>query len=177
MSEPPQKSSPSDPAAQRGPAAARSPASRAATGVLPPGRRRLVHALAIGTWASGAVWLIFDYFIRAVDQFGFEGPHPQQRWWLIAHAVFSFVAVWAFGALWPDHVVRGWKARLRRPTGGTLFGVLAWLTLTGCALYYIGNDTLRSWTSFTHWIPGLFLIVVFIIHFKKKKGRMSPSGP
>jgi hypothetical protein len=63
MSEPPQKSSPSDPAATRGPAA-RSPASRAATGVLPPGRRRLVHALAIGTWASGAVWLIFDYFIR-----------------------------------------------------------------------------------------------------------------
>ena len=166
----------SDP--QQNPPRVAKPARAAAgTGVLPPGRRRLLHTLAIGTWVTGGVWVIFDYFIRAVDQFGFEGPHPQQRWWLIAHAVFSFGAVWMFGALWPDHVVRGWKARLRRPTGGTLFGVLAWLTLTGCALYYIGNDTLRTWTSFAHWVPGVAAIVVFIIHFRKKKGRVSPPGP
>jgi len=147
------------------------------TGVLPPGRRRLLHALAIGTWVTGGVWLIFHYFIRVVDQFGFDGPHPQQRWLLIGHAVFSFAAVWMFGALWSDHIVRGWRARQRRPTGGTLFGVLVWLTITGCALYYIGSDRWRSWTSLAHWIIGLAAIVLFIVHFRKKKGRMQASGP
>ena len=151
---------------------ARSNAARAGlrTGALPTGRRRLLHLLAIGTWLTGGIWLVFHYFVRTVDQFGFEGPHPQQRWWLIGHAVFSFAAVWMFGALWPDHVVRGWKAKLRRPTGGTLFGILVWLTLTGCALYYIGSDAWRSWTSLSHWIPGLIAIVIFILHFKKKAG-------
>lgn len=147
------------------------------TGVLPVGRRRLLHGLAIGTWLTGAVWLVFHYFVRTVDQFGFENPHPQQQWWLIAHAVFSFGAVWMFGALWSDHIVRGWKARLRRPTGGTLFGVSAWLTLTGCALYYIGNDFWREWTSLAHWIVGLLALIVFVIHFRKKKGQVLPPGP
>jgi hypothetical protein len=136
----------------------------AVTGVLPPGRLRLLHVLALGTWISGGVWLIFDYFVRSIDQFGFEVPHPQQRWWLIAHAAFSFGALWMFGALWPDHVVRGWRAGLLRRSGGTLFAALVWLTVTGCALYYLGNDTLRSWTALAHWIPGLALLVVFFIH-------------
>ncbi|NBR18198.1 MAG: hypothetical protein EBT81_10105, partial [Gammaproteobacteria bacterium] len=64
------------------------------TGVLPPGRRRLLHGVALGTWSTGAVWLVFHYFVRVVDEFGFDNPHPQQRWWLIGHAVFSFAAVW-----------------------------------------------------------------------------------
>jgi hypothetical protein len=137
---------------------------RARTGALPVGRRRTLHALAIGTWVTGGIWLIFKYFVREVDSFGFDNPHPAQRWWLIGHAAFSFGALWIYGALWPDHVVRGWKAKLRRKSGGTIFGVAAWLALTGCALYYIGNDTARSWTSLAHWIVGLAAIVAYLIH-------------
>ena len=139
------------------------------TGVLPPGRRRLLHSVAFGTWLTGAVWLVFHYFVRVIDDFGFDNPHPQQQWWLIAHAVFSFAAVWLFGSLWSDHVVRGWKAGVRKPTGGTLFGVLVWLTISGCALYYLGSDAWRSWTSLAHWIPGLAAIVVFVVHFRNKR--------
>jgi len=73
-----------------------------------------------------------------------------------------------FGALWSDHIVRGWRAKLRRPTGGTLFGFLVWLTATGCALYYVGSDRWRAITSLLHWVPGLAALVVFVLHFKKK---------
>ena len=147
-----------------------------ATGALPVGRRNTLYVVSIGTLATGVIWLVFQYFVRVVDQFGFENPHPQQRWWLIAHAVFSFVAVWMFGALWSDHIVRGWRAKLRRKSGGTMFGLGVWLTLTGCALYYVGSDFWRSLTSFAHWIPGVATLAVFLIHFRKK-GRVSPPGP
>jgi len=138
------------------------------TGVLPPGRRRLLYLIAAGTWITGATWLVLHYFVRVVDAFGFDNPHPQQRLWLIIHAAFSFAAVWMFGALWSDHVVRGWKAGLRKPTGGTLFAVVAWLTVSGCALYYLGSDDWRSWTSLAHWIIGLLAIVLFFMHLRKR---------
>jgi hypothetical protein len=130
-------------------------------------RRRAVHAASIGIWLTGAVWLVFKYFVTSTDSFGFEGPHPLQKWWLIAHAAFSFWGVWLFGMLWPGHVLRGWRSHLKRPTGGTLFGVATWLTLTGCALYYIGNDTARSWTSILHWAVGLAALVAFLLHSRK----------
>jgi hypothetical protein len=66
-------------------------------------------------------------------------------------------------------VVRGWKAGMRKPSGGTLFGVLVWLTISGCALYYLGSDEWRSWTSLAHWIPGLAASVVFVVHFRNKR--------
>jgi hypothetical protein len=138
--------------------------SRSRVGALPVTRRRGVHALAAGAWITGAVWLIYKYFVREVDAFGFENPHPAQRWWLIAHALVSFGALWMYGVLWPDHVVRSWKAKARRPTGGTLWGVTLWLALTGCLLYYIGNDTARSWMSLAHWVVGLAALGAYLWH-------------
>jgi hypothetical protein len=142
-----------------------------ATGVLPVGRRRTLYGLALGTWITGCVWLLFYYFVRVEDQFGFENPHPQQRLWLIAHAIFSLGAVWIFGALWSDHVVRGWKAKLRRNSGGWLFVLTAWLALSGCALYYIGSDVWREWMSLGHWVVGVAAIIFFLVHFRKQKKR------
>lgn len=133
-------------------------------GALPVRRRRLVKALSVGTWLTGVIWLYFKYFVTVTDSFGFEGPHPGQRWTLIAHAAVSFGCVWMFGVLWPGHVVRGWKSHLRRWSGGTLFGVTLWLTLTGFALYYLGSDELRSWTSILHWVVGLAAIAAYLVH-------------
>ncbi|MCU0761146.1 MAG: hypothetical protein MUF07_18360 [Steroidobacteraceae bacterium] len=133
-------------------------------GALPASRRRAVHWIATGTWVTGAVWLVFKYFVRVPDEFGFDNPHPMQQWWLIAHAIVSVFAVWMFGVLWPGHVIRGWKSHLRRPTGGTLFGITAWLALTGLALYYVGNDDWRSWVAILHWAVGLGAIVAFLLH-------------
>ena len=50
-----------------------------------------------------------------------------------------------------------------------LFGVLAWLGLTGCALYYIGSDAWRSWVSILHWAVGLGALVVFLLHRREAR--------
>ncbi len=146
-----------------------SPGPRAVRSVLPLWQRRAVYALASAIWLTGAGWLIFQYFIRVPDQFGFDNPHPLQRWWLVAHAVVSLGGLWIFGLLWHHHIARGWEQRLRRPTGGTLFGLIAWLALSGCALYYLGDDQARSLTSLGHWILGLGTLAAFLLHDRGKK--------
>jgi hypothetical protein len=138
-------------------------------GALSRTRRRTLYGISVGVWVTGAVWLVYHYFIRSVDQFGFENAHPHQQWWLIAHAAFGCWALWMFGVLWPGHVKAGWRMKSRRLSGGTLFGVVAWLTLTGLALYYIGSTQWRSWTSIAHWAVGLAAAAAFLLHLPTRK--------
>jgi hypothetical protein len=135
-------------------------------GALPRARRLAVYWLSFGVWITGAVWLYFKYFVRVTDEFGFENAHPQQGLWLMAHAFIAVATSWIFGVLWPVHVKGGWKKHLRRPSGGTLWGITVWLMLSGCALYYIGNEAFRWWKSILHWTIGLGALVVFLIHFR-----------
>src|SRR5690348_8922556 len=113
---------------------------RGRIGHMSRGRRFRLYAVSIGTWCTGIAWLLFHYFVKTVDSFGFEAPHPAEKWSLITHALVSFYALWWFGLLWPNHIKSSWKLHIRRGTGGLLFGCVAWLTVTGCALYYIGSD-------------------------------------
>ncbi len=143
------------------------PRIRKGAGALPTWQRRSIYIVSAAVWLTGAVWLIFKYFVTVTDEFGFQNPHPQQPLWMIAHAAVSLLGLWLFGLLWHHHIARGWEARLRRSTGGTLFGLIAWLALTGCALYYIGNDTARSWTSLAHWTIGLGALGAFLLHDRR----------
>ena len=133
-------------------------------GFLPPGRKNAIYGISAGAWLTGGLWLIYHYFMKQEDEFGFAGPHPLEKWWLIAHAVFAFWAVWMFGVLWPNHVKMGWSTRTRWISGGALFLVIAWLTITGLLLYYLGSEKWQSWTSLAHWIPGLAGLIVFFLH-------------
>ena len=73
-------------------------------GALSRTRRRTLYGISVGVWVTGAVWLVYHYFVRSIDQFGFENAHPHQQWWLVAHAAFGCWALWMFGVLWPGHV-------------------------------------------------------------------------
>jgi hypothetical protein len=141
------------------------------------GRRVLVYGIGLGVWLTGGLWLVFHYFIRSVDEFGFAGPSPLERRWLVAHAAFAVAAVWIFGLLWPSHIKPGWAIRMQRPAGGTLFAVIAWLILSGFALYYIGASEWRSWTSVSHWAVGLAAIAVFVVHLLTKTPIHRASRP
>ena len=137
-------------------------------GTLPRRRRWAVYVLSIAIWLTGAAWLCFKYFVRVTDEFGFDNEHPQQAWWMIAHGFVSLGTLWIFGVLWSVHVKGGWKKKLRRPSGGTLWGITVWLALSGCALYYIGNEAVRSWMSILHWTIGLAALIVFLVHFRTR---------
>ena len=113
----------------------RSAYERRAVGRLGRSRRLAVYTVATGLFLSGLAWLGFFYFVRVVDQFGFENTHHAQGYFLIAHEVFALPAVWIYGFLWQIHVKPGWRARTRRWSGGTQWGLVLLMMLTGYALY------------------------------------------
>lgn len=136
-------------------------------GSLKPGQKWAVYSLSVGLLLSGIVWLYFFYFVRVVDQFGFENPHPAQRYFLIGHAVVALPAVWLFGILWNLHVKPGWKARTRRWSGGTSWTLVLWMILTGYSLYYIGSEAVRDWIGVSHWVAGLAGTAFIVVHIRR----------
>lgn len=137
-------------------------------GRLKKGQRLAVYWVSACLVLTGLLWLYFFYFVRVVDQFGFENPHPLQGSLLIGHAVFALPAVWIFGYLWQVHVKSGWRANVRRLSGGTIWGLVLWMIVSGYSLYYIGDADVRRWLSLSHWVAGGPALVVFFLHIRRE---------
>jgi hypothetical protein len=130
---------------------------------LAVGYRRLIHATGLVLWASGVGWLAFHYFVRTKGEFG-PSQSPYESWWLKLHGAAAFLTLFALGLLWGMHVLKGWASRNRRLSGGGLLALLVALSLTGYLLYYAGSDEVRAAASLAHWIPGLALPAIYLIH-------------
>jgi hypothetical protein len=127
-----------------------------------------INAVGAGVWISGAGWLWVHYLLPRQDAFGLN---PAEPWWLKAHGAFAFLALWTGGLLWGLHVVKAWHEHRHRWSGGTLFGLLLVLIATGYLLYYAGDERVRGIVSPTHWILGLSLPVIYLLHRTVKKIR------
>ena len=94
---------------------------------------------------SGALWLLFHYFVRMPGQFG-DSPHPLEPWWLCIHGLSAAAFLIGFDSVLPGHVRRAWVARRNRISGTFFFSLLALLIATGYGLYYLGcfRSTLAS---------------------------------
>jgi hypothetical protein len=146
-------------------AAREAPAATEAKKLFAIGRSRRagIYVVGGGLWLSGALWLLFHYFMQSRGEFAVV-PHPLEPWWLRLHGAFAFGAIWVFGLLWSAHVSPGWAGGKRRRSGAALVGLFLWLTLTGYLLYYLGHEWLRSLTSLLHWSLGLLIPVLFLLH-------------
>jgi hypothetical protein len=122
-----------------------------------------VYASGAGIWLTGALWLLFHYFLASDGPFG-PTPHPLEFWSRAAHGAFGFASLWVFGMLWGSHVVEGWRSRRRRWSGSLAFALFAWLVASGYLLYYLGNDGLISAVSLLHWSIGLATPLPFLLH-------------
>ena len=126
-------------------------------------RRHTVYAIGWSLWCTGALWLVFHYFFMGHGEFG-DTPHPAETWWLRLHGLAAFLALWSFGLVWGVHIVAGWHTRRQRVSGGIVVGVLAWLTLTGYLLYYLTDDSWRGVSAIAHWIVGLAMPLLLMVH-------------
>ena len=134
-------------------------------------RKWCIYLASAGVWLTGIVWLLYHYFFRTTDSYGFARALPGEHYALVAHAAFGFAAIWFFGVLWPVHVKGSWRVRIRRGTGGTLFAFTLWLTLTGFLLYYLGSDFWRHADSLAHWIVGIAGVAPFAVHLLTRAPR------
>ena len=130
---------------------------------IPARRRVALYVTTAGTLASGLLWLVFHDFIHTQGEFG-PVASPLEPWWLRLHGAMAFACLWFFGLLWGAHIVNGWTARRRRWSGGAMFGLAAFLIVSGYLLYYSGDERLRDLTSVAHWGIGVAAPLVFIWH-------------
>jgi hypothetical protein len=86
----------------------------------------------------------------------------------------GFLALWGFGMIWSAHIVPGWHARRRRWSGGTAFAVLAALVASGYLIYYVTDDTWHERIALVHWIVGLGLPLVVVLHVMRGRRVRQP---
>ena len=103
---------------------------------------------------SGALWLLFHYFVRIPGQFG-DTPHMLEPWWLCVHGLCAAAFLIGFGSVLPGHVRRAWIARRNRLSGTLFFSLVALLIASGYGLYYLADESVRGFVSAMHWTIGL----------------------
>jgi hypothetical protein len=125
--------------------------------------KRLAYAAFALLWASGALWLLFHYFLRTEGDFGPEA-HPLEAWWLRLHGLMAMLALVAIGSLATDHMRLAWSRRKNLRTGLPMLALTAWLAGTGYALYYFSSDDNAAWLPLLHWAAGLALPGWLYVH-------------
>lgn len=70
----------------------------------------------------------------------------------------------AIGTWLPMHVVPRLRRRVGLATGVTQLSLLIALVATGYGLYYLADEASRPAWSVAHWVPGLILPALLLIH-------------
>jgi len=141
---------------------------------LSHGHRRWVYWSGAALFASGALWLVFHYFLRQHGEFG-ETPHPLEVWWLRLHGACAMLALVVTGSLLPIHVRRGWHQRKNLLAGSVVVAVVLLLIASGYALYYYGGEEARPLISAFHWIVGLGAPLTLIWHILRGRRTHATS--
>ncbi len=124
-----------------------------------------LYALFGVLFLSGALWWLADF--AAQRRWANLEINSFKAWILRAHGASAMGFLFVWGALFPVHAYRAWRAGQNRFTGMSLMLWLAALTITGYGLYYFGGERLREWTSLIHTILGLASVAVLFIHIRQ----------
>ena len=141
---------------------------------LSRGHRHWVYWSGAALFVTGAIWLVFRFFLREHGEFG-EPPHPSEAWWLRLHGASAMLMLIVAGSLLPIHVRVGWHQRKNLLAGIVVVAILLLLTLSGYALYYWGDEEARPVISTLHWIIGLGAPVALIWHIVRGRGTHSTN--
>ena len=90
-------------------------------------------------------------------------------------AAVGFVLL--LGTLLPVHVRHSWHARRNRPNGVFFLSAVSLLTLTGYALYYLGDEKLRSLCSDVHFWLGAAIPLLLIWHIWSGRRATKANPP
>ena len=141
---------------------------------LLPRQKKALYLSLGALWLSGALWLLYHYFLAVNGPFG-PMPNPLEQWWLRLHGLSLLIALLAVGSVLPHHAHRAWTLKRNRLLGLGLLSVLAWLALTGYALYYFATDSNQRWLPLLHWVPGLALPLLLLMHVVQGRKRATPA--
>ncbi len=130
---------------------------------LPRWQRRAHYGVIGVLLVSGLMWLAAHYFMRPVGEFG-AVIHPLEPWSMKLHGAAAMASLWLLGTLLQVHVKRALLAGRNLVAGWSMIAVLCALVVTGYALYYIAGEDTRPWWSGSHWVLGLLLPALLLLH-------------
>lgn len=131
---------------------------------MPRRQRAAVYAIVGALWISGCAWLWLDQFAAQRGPFG-STPHPLQPPLLLMHGVAALASMYLFGWISVRHVRHWWTANLRRSSGATLASILAVLTVTGFALFFVSSDAWQRYAAGAHDVLGVAVTLFAIQHW------------
>lgn len=129
----------------------------------------LIYATTAVLLLTGVGWLLLERFGQVEGEFGAE-PSSALPWLLMVHGAAAYAFVILSAMLVPVHMRLGWNASRNRPSGLLMVGISLFLALSGLALYYSSAERLRSLSSTSHWLVGLALPLLLVIHLVRGKG-------
>ena len=132
----------------------------------------LVYASVALLTATGLAWLLLDRYGNVEGEFGPE-RHPALPWLLAGHGALAYGFLIVAAMLVPVHMRLGWTAGRNRRSGLTLVGVGLFLALTALLLYYTSAEELRRVVSMLHWIVGVSLPLLLVLHVLRGKASRS----
>lgn len=113
---------------------------------------------------SGAAWAWANFLDRRGE--AGDALRDFKPWLLKVHGFSAMAFVLLLGTLLSGHVRRGWQARKNRGNGGFFLTSVSLLTLSGYALYYLGDENWREFTSQFHLWLGLIAPVLLFWHIR-----------
>jgi hypothetical protein len=131
---------------------------------MPRRQRAGVYVIVGALWISGCAWLYLDQFAAQRGPFG-NTPHPLQPALLLIHGVTAIASLYLFGWISARHVLRWWAGKLRRLSGGALASIMALLTATGFALFFVSSDAWQRSAAGVHDVLGIGVTLFAIQHW------------
>jgi uncharacterized membrane protein len=117
---------------------------------------------------SGAAWAGLHYLRQNSGEFGVTA-NPLELWMQRLHGAAAMLALVLLGTLLVFHIPGAWRARRNQRSGISLALLFGFLIATGYALYYSGNERLRTWASWSHLWAGLATPLIIAIHVWRGK--------
>lgn len=125
--------------------------------------RRCIYASGAALLLSGLAWLLAHYLLRTPGEFG-ETVHPLEPWAMKLHGASAMVALFFLGSLMNGHVRRALKAGRNLASGWSMMITLLLLSASGYGLYYIAGESDRPLWSLLHWLAGIGLGLLSVLH-------------
>ena len=137
---------------------------------MPPRLRLSVYAVFGGVWLTGCVWWALHRYFAVPGDFGVV-RHPWEPTIAWLHGVLAIATAFLFGWVVARHGSEGWQQRKRRLSGGALTAVVAVLSISGFALFFLVDADWQDGAANVHDALGLLVTAFAAEHWRTSKAR------
>ena len=92
---------------------------------------------------------------------------------IVIHGISAAFCIFVIGLVSAGHIRVGLHVRKNMISGLAQASTLLVLVMTGLTLYY-GSEDIREGVVLAHWMIGLALLPLFLLHASRKRKRLAP---